>query len=312
MIYIKVPATSANIGAGFDCMGLAVDIYNEVWVEKTDKGLVIETDADLPKDKSNLVFRALSDAMKYIRNLRGNNTESAFLSDYIRNPQIIFNLKIRQKNNIPKASGLGSSAACIAAGVLIADALCGNILTENEIINIATSLDGHPDNVVPALIGGITAAVFENGKVNYLKVNLPAKYNLTFFTPSFPLATHKARAVLPPKYKREDAVYNISHAVLTFAALVKGEFGLLKSVVGDRIHEPYRKGLINSFDDVCRFAAESGALAVYLSGAGPTVAAFTDKNFDKQKMQYNLGFLPDKWTIHETKVLETGAIAIEI
>ena len=311
MIHIKVPATSANLGAGFDCMGLAVDICNEIWAERNEKGLVIETDADLPRDRSNLVFRALSDTMKYIRDTKGNTSAGGFLAEYIENPLVIQNLTIRQKNNIPKGAGLGSSAACAVAGALLADALCGGILTEDEVVNLTAALDGHPDNVVPALVGGIAASFCKDGRVFYTKIDLSKEVHLTFFVPPFSLATQKARAVLPAKYPREDAVFNIGRAVLTFAALARGDFELLREAVGDRLHERYREPLIHNFADVVGFARDAGAVACYLSGAGSAVAAFTDERFDTDKMRHNLERLPDRWKIYRAKVLEHGAEVVK-
>ena len=260
MVRIKVPATSANLGAGFDCMGLALDIYNEILVEPCEK-LVIETDDDLPKDGRNLVASTIKKTYEYL----GHKFKGAY---------------IKQINNIPKTSGLGSSAACIVGGVTAANILLGNPMSNEDIINLCTSFDGHPDNVVPAILGGITVSVINGaGKVHTFRC-LPKKdLKIAVMTADFQLATTKARAVLPQMYSRDDLVYSLSRAVATFAALSQGEFAKLKYIMDDKIHTPYRRSLIKDFDKIVGLFKESGALGVFLSGAGPTIAAFVDDNF---------------------------------
>jgi homoserine kinase len=309
LIKIRVPATSANIGAGFDCMGLALDIFNEVGVEINDGGLIINTDGDIPRDETNLVFSSIVAGTEYIKKHFSNNSKrSKFLTGYLKNPSVIKNLTITQKNNIPVSSGMGSSAACVVAGILAADALCGGVLSEDELISIATATDGHPDNVVPALIGAISASIAgEDGRVHYLRINPPKPPDVVLFVPSFRLPTSASRKALPKLYKREDTVFNIGRAVLTFASLTSGDLSLLKHAVGDRIHQPYRQGLIANYDDVFGFAKKCGAIACYLSGAGPTIAAFCDKSFDDAKMQTLLDGLPDKWKVLKCRISEYGA-----
>jgi homoserine kinase len=304
-----VPATSANIGAGFDCLGLALDIFNEVGVETNDGGLIINTDDGIPRDETNLVFSSIVAGTEYIKKHFSNNSKRPkFLAEYIKNPAVIKNLTITQKNNIPLSSGMGSSAACVVAGVLAADALCGRVLNEGELIDAATAMDGHPDNVVPALTGAISAAITgEGGRVHYIKINPPSAPAVVLFVPSFGLLTSTARKILPEAYKRADAVFNVGRAVLTFASLSSGDLSLLKYAVGDRMHQPYRQGLIANYDDVFGYAKKCGAIACYLSGAGPTIAAFCDKSFDGAKMQTLLDGLPDKWKILKCRILERGA-----
>jgi homoserine kinase len=265
MIRVRAPATSANIGAGFDSLGLAVDIYNETEAEFTDKaGVFVDTDDDLPKDETNLVASCMLRALKAARrNFRG--------------------IRIKQANNIPKTSGLGSSAACIVAGVFLANALAGEPLSRERALDLCAEMDGHPDNVLPCITGGVAAGMIENGHVRYLRV-VPKGLRVLALTPDFPLPTAKSRSVLPASCSRSDAVFNISRAVLTFGALQAGEHSLLPSAVDDRIHQPYRKGLIEDYDGITAAVRGAGALAVWLSGAGPTIAAFIDGSFDERAL----------------------------
>ena len=260
MVKIKVPATSANLGAGFDCMGLALDIYNELWIEPFDK-IVIDTDDDLPKDGRNLVASTIKKTYEFL----GKKFKGVY---------------IKQINNIPKTSGLGSSAACIVGGVTAANSLLNYPMSTEDVINLCTSFDGHPDNVVPAILGGITVSVVNGaGKVHTLRC-LPKKdLKIAVMIADFPLSTTKARAVLPEMYSRADMVYSLSRAVATFAALSQGEFDKLKYIMDDKIHTPYRRPLIKDFDKIVELFKRAGALGIFLSGAGPTIAAFVDDNF---------------------------------
>lgn len=260
MVKIIVPATSANLGAGFDCMGLAIDLFNEIWIEPWDR-LLIETDDDLPKDGHNLVA-------------------STFKKTYELLGKKFVGAKIHQINNIPKTSGLGSSAACIVGGAAAANAMLNNPLSREELINFCTGIDGHPDNVVPAIIGGITASVINGaGKVHSFKCDAKNNLKLAVMIADFQLSTTKARAILPTDYSRNDLVYSMSRAVTTFAALMQGEYSKLKYLIDDKIHTPYRKPLIKNFAQNMNSLMENGALGVFLSGAGPTIAAFVDDNF---------------------------------
>ena len=280
---IRVSATSANIGAGFDCMGLALDLYNEITVGECDEKLIIETDRNLPADETNLVYVS----MKRVFELCG------------RTP----NVYIKQTNFIPVASGLGSSAACVVAGVVAANELLGKPLGEHEIVDLCTALDGHPDNVVPAIKGGVTAGVIMNGHVEYIKCNAPENLMLFAATPDFELHTEKSRSVLPDAYSRADVVYSLSRAIVTFAALVNSDADMLK-VIDDKLHQPYRKPLIKGYDDVAAAFEKAGAISHFLSGAGPTIMGLF--KFDADVV------LPRGWTLRKLFIEQNGVSVKEI
>lgn len=303
MIKITVPATSANLGGGFDCMGVAVNIYNEIYVRQSD-GLVIDTDKDIPKDERNLVYRSMVALFDWALERVGGGNMPKILSEYAATK--ILNVYIKQVNNIPKTSGLGSSAACIVGGAAAANALLGEMFTKNEIADFCAATEGHPDNALPAIFGGAVASVMTDSGVKFVKTNVDKSIRLNIYTPSFPLETKMSRKVLPKSYQLQDVVYSLSRAVVTFAALMEGDIKLLGSVVGDRLHEPYRGKLIADFDHVVKASGECGSVAEYLSGAGPSIAAFSDAKFKTEKMRERLSYLPNNWRMFECEIANKG------
>ncbi len=253
MIRIQVPATSANLGSGFDSLGIALDLYNQVWMEEFDAVDISSRDnVKIPTDETNLIYWAAK-------------------SLYDRCGHKLPGLKIIQLNNIPMARGLGSSSACIVAGILGANRLLGGPLSQKELTDLAAEIEGHPDNTTPAIEGGLVASAMEAGRVYSVSVPVSEKIRFVLFIPPFELKTEKARSVLPQQYSRGDAVYNLSRSALMTASLFSGKLENLRVAVQDRIHQPYRAGLIDHLDDVFRMSYELGSLGTYVSGAGPTI-----------------------------------------
>lgn len=284
MIRVKVSATSANIGSGFDCMGLALDLFNEVQAELSDEFEIISS-LDVPKNKDNLVYTSMNEVFK-LCNRDGEN------------------VRLIQNDGIPLASGLGSSAACIVAGVVSANALMGYPLTADEVNALCVRLDGHPDNVIPALVGGITASVWDGSRVTYVKAHAPKDLIVALATPNFPLPTKEARKALPDSYSKADLVHSLSRAVVTFGALASGRLEKL-AVMDDRIHEPYRRPLIKDCDKVFAAYKAAGAISSFVSGAGPTLAAFFNAIPDEIE-------LPDEYAVRLSKVNNHGVIIEEL
>lgn len=256
MIRIQVPATSANLGSGFDSLGIALTMYNQVWMEESDSIDISSKDnIDIPKDENNLIYWAAKRL-------------------YDRCGHKLPGLKIIQLNNIPMARGLGSSSACIVAGISGANRLLGSPLKRQELIDLAAEIEGHPDNTTPAIEGGLAASAIEAGRVYSVSVPVSEKIRFVLFIPPFELKTEKARSVLPQQYSRNDAVYNLSRSALMTASLFSGKLENLRVAVQDRIHQPYRAGLIDHLDDVFRMSYELGSLGTYVSGAGPTIVSF--------------------------------------
>ena len=253
MIRIQVPATSANLGSGFDSLGIALDLYNQVWLEESDTvDISSKDDVEIPKDETNLIYWAAKRLYEECgRRLPG--------------------LRIVQLNTIPIARGLGSSSACIVAGIAGANRLLGSPLKKQELIDLAAAIEGHPDNTTPCLEGGLVASAMEAGRIYSVSVPVSEKIRFVLFIPPFELKTEKARAVLPQQYSRSDAVYNLSRSALMTASLFSGNLENLRVAVQDKIHQPYRAGLIEHLDDVFRMSYELGSLGTYVSGAGPTI-----------------------------------------
>ncbi len=255
MVKVTVPATSANVGAGFDSLGLAVSLYNTVCFERSDRLEILSADGSLiPKGPSNLVYRSVKTVFDQVdRPLPG--------------------LRIIQTNAIPMARGLGSSSACIVAGILGANAMLGGPLTPRQMLTLATAIEGHPDNVAPAMLGGFVASAYDEGQVYSVKKDISADLAFAAFIPNFKLPTEKARAALPQQVAHKDAVYNLSRAALATAAFCDGEYELLRVATKDALHQQYRLPLVPGGEGIFELAAELGAYAVYLSGAGPTIMA---------------------------------------
>ena len=259
-IFVKVPATSANVGAGFDSLGLAVSMYNTVTFEESDRLEISSCDGTIvPTGQSNLVYRSVKAVFDQL-------------------DEKLPGLKITQTNAIPMARGLGSSSACIVAGILGANAMLGNRLTHRQMLTMATAIEGHPDNVAPAMLGGFVTSAYDEGQVYSVKKNISEDLAFAAFIPNFKLLTEKARAALPAQVSHKDAVYNLSRAALATAAFCDGEYELLRVATKDKLHQQYRLPLIPGGEEIFELAHELGAYAVYISGAGPTIMAVVHRD----------------------------------
>lgn len=260
MITVTVPATSANVGAGFDSLGLALSMHNVFTFEECDRIRISSVDGThVPTGANNLVYRS-----------------ARAVYDQLGIP--LRGLRITQRNDIPMARGLGSSSACIVAGILGANALLGNKLTSHQMLTLATAIEGHPDNVAPAMLGGFVTSVYDEGQVYSVKKNIDEQLAFAAFVPDFRLLTSKARAALPDMVSHKDAVYNLSRAALATAAFCDGDYSLLGVATKDSLHQKYRLPLIDGGDEMFELAQDLGALAVYISGAGPTIMAVVPRD----------------------------------
>ena len=252
-IKVSVPATSANVGSGFDALGLAVTLYNTVTFEESDRLDISAADGTrIPRSESNLVYRSAKGLFDKVG-------------------KKIPPLKIVQTNPIPMARGLGSSSACIIAGLLGANRMLGDVLNTQELLTLATAIEGHPDNVAPALLGGLTSSVFEDGVVYSVKRDVDQSLCFAAIVPE------AARAALPKQVAHKDAVYNLSRAALVPAAFCEGRHDLLGIATEDKLHQPYRMPLMPGSREVFALAKQCGAKAVYVSGAGSTVMAVAER-----------------------------------
>lgn len=265
-VHIRVPATTANCGPGFDAIGIACTLYNEMQLTVSEHaGFSVAIDGEgagsIPTDQRNVVYQAI---------------QAVFARQAVSFPGI----SIRMTNTIPLARGLGSSAAAIVAGLFAANEIIGSPLTKADLLDMATAIEGHPDNVAPALFGGVTLNVMNDGKVETLRFLPPRLLNLVVAVPAFTLATKTARQVLPQTVSLSDAVFNVSRAALLVGALTTGDFSYLAAGLDDKLHQPYRQTLIPGMPDVLAAAKRAGAFGAALSGAGPCLIAFTEANTD--------------------------------
>ena len=260
MLKITVPASSANLGAGFDALGLALTLYNRVWMEEADGCHIAATDgAAIPTDETNMIYATA-------RRL------------YERCGHPFRGLRILQESNIPMTRGLGSSSACLVAGLLGANTLMGSPVSPADLCDLAAELEGHPDNIAPAMLGGFVTSVYDEGQVYSVKKNIDEQLAFAAFVPDFRLLTSKARAALPDMVSHKDAVYNLSRAALATAAFCDGDYSLLGVATKDSLHQKYRLPLIDGGDEMFELAQDLGALAVYISGAGPTIMAVVPRD----------------------------------
>ncbi|MFH0947624.1 MAG: homoserine kinase [Elusimicrobiota bacterium] len=260
-IKIKIPATTANFGSGFDVLGASLKLYNEIEVSEfriKNSELKIEIVGEgvetLPRDGKNIVWQT----MKKVFN-------TLHFTPYTLHMQLI--------NNIPLARGLGSSAAARLGGIVAANEICGGKLSGDEIIQIVSQLEGHPDNVVPSFFGGLCICNFDGKNVKYTKINIPSELKAVLCIPDFELSTSKARDILPKMVSHKDAVFNSSRVALFVSAIIQKKYDLLSIAMDDKLHQPYRKKLIPGMDDVFNSAKKSGAYGVCISGSGPTILA---------------------------------------
>lgn len=267
-ITIRVPATSANCGPGFDSLGLAVSMYNEFTYTISDEVLKFELEVE-------------GEGTGYLKASGRNLAYASFLDvwNQVKEHQRV-GIKIHMKNNIPLARGLGSSSTAIVAGITAANLLSGARLTKKELLVYANGLEGHPDNVAPAIFGGFTISYVLEGKPDTIKVLPPKPLKFIAAVPEKPLSTAVARKAIPPVVPHRDAIFNSSRAALLVAALVQGEFQYLPFALQDRLHQPYRAHLIPGLPDVFAAAQAAGAYNCIISGAGSTLMAYASPEMD--------------------------------
>ena len=287
-VTIRVPATTANLGPGFDAFGCALSLYTDVTFEETEYGLEITGCDEAYTGPDNLAY------VSYCAVL-------ASLSEEIRG------VKIQIDAHIPICRGLGSSAALLVAGAMGANVLRGNRLSTQGLLNITNAMEGHPDNLAPAFYGGLTASMVDNGLPVTVSFPLHPDWEFLALVPDFNLATSKARSVLPSQLDRADAIYNISHGALVLKALELGDEKLLRTAMQDRIHQPYRKSLIQDYDQIEALVRTTGA-AFCLSGAGPTLLCITQDEKLEEKLAKKLDSITEaNWQMLPLHVEFQGA-----
>jgi homoserine kinase len=258
LVHVRVPATSANLGPGFDALGLALALYNEVEAREAD-GVTVDVEGQgagqLPTTGDNVVARGVR--------LAYDAAGRAFKG-----------VALRCLNRVPTSRGLGSSAAAWVGGLVAGNALCGGGLSREALLALATRAEGHPDNVAAALLGGLTVSCAgADGAVSAVSLPVPPRITWVALIPETTSSTAEARAVLPPSVPRADAVFNVQRVALLLAALQSGRIDVLGAALDDRLHQPYRRALFPWMPAVVEAARAAGALGCVLSGAGPALLA---------------------------------------
>lgn len=259
-VRVKVPASTANLGPGFDTLGMALNLY--AWIEMSvSENISIHLYGDnmegVSTDPSNLIYQV---------------AQIVFDRVGVRYP----NLEISIYSDIPLTRGLGSSASAIVGALVAANALSGNRLTTDELFQIATSLEKHPDNVGASLFGGLVAALWDGQRAEYVRIEPDPRIGIVAAIPDFQLSTSKARHILPNRVSMQEAVFNVSHSSVLVAALCSGNLDIVRHAMRDALHQPYRATLIPGMESILREATSNGAIGAALSGAGPTLIALVE------------------------------------
>ncbi len=260
-VRVKVPASTANLGPGFDTLGLALNLYAYIEMDKaetTSIHLYGEEMEGIPQNKSNLIYKV---------------AQKVFDRVGVDIPE----LEIAMYSDIPLTRGLGSSASAIIGALTAANALIGSPLSNDELFQIATEMEQHPDNVGASLFGGLIVAFWDDVRAEYIRITPDPKLEVLVAIPQFQLSTEKARHVLPEQIQMKDAVFNVSHASLLVAALCTGDSAMIAKAMKDRLHQPYRASLIPGMEEILDEGVHHGALGIALSGAGPTLLALVDR-----------------------------------
>lgn len=276
MVTVRVPATTANLGPGFDTLGLALSLYNTLTFEELPEGLFftgVEPEYATADNLAVVSYKAVLDRLG------------------LPMP----GLRIGIRADIPICRGLGSSAALIAAGAAGANANHGSPLSREELLAVCNDIEGHPDNLAPAIFGGLVASFVENGRPYIARYSLHKSLRCTALIPDFQLSTHLARSVLPETVPYFDAIYNVSRTAVLLRALETGDTETISVALRDRLHQPFRRTLIPGFDRAEELAGECGCTSFFISGAGPTLLCLSaDPSFD-EKLAARLSELPGRW-----------------
>lgn len=295
---VRAPASSANLGPGFDSLGLSLPLFTTLRVTPQAVTEVVPLGAELestPADTSNYVYRAMELAAR-------------------RAGRPLPPARVEIRTEVPLARGLGSSAAALIAGIVAGNELLGGPLNMEAVLDVAAREEGHPDNVAPALFGGIVVATLDKLGTHYVRLDPPAHLGVTVLIPDFELSTSKARAVLPKEYSRADAVHALSHAALLAAALAQGRLDLLRHAMQDYIHQIWRAPLVPGLSDILEQAHRHGALGAALSGAGPTVLCFHDTREETGRLHAYLHGVMNKSGLSGRVLdlaIETGGTVVE-
>lgn len=252
MVQVRVPATSANVGCGFDTLGLALSLYTTFTFEEIDHGLIWEGCEPQFQNEDNLIYKSFQETLHYLN-------------------KKVTGVKITIDCNVPVSRGLGSSSTCVIGGIVGAYALSETPIDRNEILKLATAIEGHPDNVAPAIFGGLCVSCIVDEEPITVRYELNERFIFQALIPNFETLTSEARKALPVALPFQDVIYSLSHLPLVIHAFANYDLVMLKKVMGDKIHEPYRKKLIHEYEDVKKICENIDSQAFFISGSGSTL-----------------------------------------
>ncbi|MCR8644125.1 homoserine kinase [Paenibacillus sp. N1-5-1-14] len=283
-VRVKVPASTANLGPGFDSLGMSLELYAYIemsFADQTEIELFGDNMEGVPLDKSNLIYEV---------------AQMVFAEAGEHHPE----LYIGMCSDIPLTRGLGSSASAIVGALVAANALIGGKLSADRLFQLASQLEKHPDNVGASLFGGIVVAFWDGARAEHIRLEPHIDMDVLVAIPSFQLATEKARHVLPQSVALSEAVFNLSHSSLLVAAFATGNLAMIRHAMQDRLHQPHRAALIPGMTEILEHAVQHGALGAALSGAGPTMLALVDARSGRRSELES--FLRDTFAKHQIEV----------
>ena len=287
MIKVRVPATSANLGVGYDCMGLALDDYATVTFEVIAHGLEILGGEEAYCNEDNLFYQAFLEGLKYMN-------------------ETVPGIRITVDTDIPYARGLGSSATCIVAGLAGANALFQNRMNRYELFDLATRMEGHPDNIAPAIFGGLCVSFMEEGKPNMIRYGVKRDLQFVTMIPDYEVSTKSAREVLPNNMSYAQAVYQMGRCAALAKAMEIGNAMIMKRACTDQMQEPYRKDLIPEYPDVNKLCEDAGMITMYISGSGSTMIALTQEETDAGVLAETIKKRYPTWDVRILKATYDG------
>ena len=287
MIKVRVPATSANLGVGYDCMGLALDDYATVTFEVIAHGLEILGCEEAYCNEDNLFYQAFLEGLKYMN-------------------ETVPGIRITVDTDIPYARGLGSSATCIVAGLAGANALFQNRMNRYELFDLATRMEGHPDNIAPAIFGGLCVSFMEEGNPNMIRYGVKRDLQFVTMIPDYEVSTKSAREVLPNNMSYAQAVYQMGRCAALAKAIEIGNAMIMKRACKDQMQEPYRKELIPEYADVNKLCEDAGMITMYISGSGSTMIALTQEEVDAGVLAETIKKRYPTWDVRILKATYDG------
>ena len=258
-VTVRVPATTANLGPGFDTLGIALKLHNQISIREIDTPTIERVDA-----------------------MRGNPgalamTREAMDAFFRRSKVKPHGAQVEVKGEVPTTGGLGSSVTVRLGIVFALNELDGRPLSDTALLEVVTELEHHPDNAAPALFGGFVVSGVIDGTIRYRRFNVPPSLKFVVCIPDFAVSTEKARALLPKQVSIGDAVENMNRVALITSVFATGDYSLLRGLFDDKLHQPYRKKLVPMLDDVIGAGADAGALGGWLSGSGPGIVCITEQ-----------------------------------